>query len=921
MREKMICRFCETQKTSFQAVRGSERRSFAIAGSDVHYAPDRPFRLEHIFLDLVADPKTKTLRGSAIQTVRVISPGQKWLRLDQVNLKIDEVFAKIIDETKQVKSGNSGKLGKKADFFIEGTTLRIDLGEPKADQLYEIVIHYQVDHPRRGMYFTGPDEAYPQKPYQMWTQGQDEDSRYWFPTLDYPNQKATSEIRVVVPEGFTAVSNGALLSKKKINQGLLGRDLAHILSGASVEFHYRLGSPHVTYLISLVIAEFSEWSELGPRGLPVQYFVAKGREADGKRAFGNTARMIEVFENKTGIEFPFEKYSQVAVQDFIFGGMENTSATTQTDLVLHDEKAHLDFSADPLVSHELAHQWFGDLVTCRDWSHGWLNEGFATFMERVWVECRPSLKGETGQGSYNGIEEGKYYAFQDFREYLSEDQNSYRRPIVCNTYIEPIDLFDTHLYQKGGLVLNLIRYVLGDDLFWKSIQLYLTRHRDQSVETIDLIRAIEDATGKNLRRLFDEWVFGAGYPEFELTYSWHEEKKQTEWVIEQKQTEGAPSITKEGATTHLFHLPVILEMTLAGGEVITHRLEIQEARERVFLPASSKPLMVRFDPGHAIPKSLKFPRPKEMLLYQLIYDKDCMGRIEAAHELVQNDKTSGLEVTQALGKALLVDSFWGVQVEIASVLAELRTAEARSVLIQSLKVNHPKARRAVVQALGTYHHSSAAEALRALAEKDESYYVEAESTYAWSMAQLELGYVTQEKKVSEVEKFLLRQMEKPSYRDVIRNFSLNALSELPGIGSGERANALQTVIHWTQRGQSIDARSAAVRALGKVLLKARSSEKAKILGVFEQLSDEDHFRLRIQLVHSLADSECVEAVPILQKIFKLDTDGRVKRNARSAIDRLLTSGGVPSSVANLKTALQKLEEDYRSLRTKFEQKS
>jgi aminopeptidase N len=917
MREKMVCRFCETHSSSRIHLQSGHRRPFAIAGSDVQYAPDRPFRVEHIFLDLVANPKAKTLSGKAIQSVRVVSPGQRWLRLDQVNLKIEEVWVRLMSETKHVDSSNvKGKddqLGKKADFVTEGNVLRIDLGGPKPDQLYEVIIGYQVDHPRRGMYFTGPDEDYPKKPYQMWSQGQDEDSRYWFPTLDYPSQKATSEIRVVVPQGFTAVSNGALLSQKKVAQG--------------VEFHYRLGSPHVTYLVSLVVAEFSEWEDKGPRGLPVQFFVAKGREEDGKRAFGNTAQMIEVFEKKTGIEFPYEKYSQVAVQDFIFGGMENTSASTQTDLVLHDAKAHLDFSADPLVSHELAHQWFGDLVTCRDWSHGWLNEGFATFMERVWVESRPSPKGSAGLGKYNGLEEGKYYGFQDFREYLSDDQTSYRRPIVCNTYIEPIDLFDTHLYQKGGLVLNLIRFVLGEDLFWKSIRLYLSRHRGKSVETIDLIRAIEDATGKNLRRLFDEWVFGAGYPEFELTYSWDEEKKQAEWIVEQKQTQGKPSVTHDGATTHLFHLPVVLEMTLAGGEVLTHRLELKEARERVFLPASSKPLMVRFDPGHFIPKTLKFPRPKEMLLYQLVHDKDCMGRIEAAQEL---GKVSDLGITQALGKALVTDSFWGAQAEIASVLSELRTTEAQAALIQALKVKHPKARRAVVQALGTYHHphksaekaieGSGAEALKPLAEKDESYYVQAESTYAWSMVQMEPGYLVQEKKVTEVEKFLFRQMEKSSYRDVIRASSLNALSELPGIGSGDRDNALQMLIKWTKRGHGIDVRSAAVRALGQVLQKARTSEKMKILAVLEQLSDEDNFRLRMQLIHSLEDSECVEAVPILQKIFQLDTDGRVKRGARRSIDLLLTSGGVPSSVENLKTALQKLEENYRNLLNKVEAK-
>ena len=277
------------------------------------------------------------------------------------------------------------------------------------------------------------------------------------------------------------------------------------------------------------------------------------------------------------------------MQDFIFGGMENTSATTQTDLTLHDERAHMDFTSDGLVSHELAHQWFGDLLTCRDWSHGWLNEGFATFMERMWIE--------NDTGPHGGMDEAKYYSYMDLKDHLEEDSKKYRRPIVCNTYIEPIDLFDTHLYQKGGLVIGLIRATLGEENFWKAIHHYVTKHREQNVETIDLIRAIEETTGRNLRSLFDEWVFSAGFPEFELTYNWNDEKKLAEIVIEQKQTDGQPNLVKDGTTTSLFHLPAVVELTLEGGKKHTQLVELGEARERIFLSAVSKPFMVRFDPG------------------------------------------------------------------------------------------------------------------------------------------------------------------------------------------------------------------------------------------------------------------------------------------------------------------------------------
>ena len=878
MREKLRCGRCDNTAVIQNS---GGRRAFAIPGATPHYAPDRPLKLEHIFLDVVVDPKGKKLQGTATQRFRVISPNQKRLTLDQVGLSIEEV-----------------RIGTEVTrYTVEGQQLHIELPQgaraPKTDSTFEVVVKYSVTHPRRGLYFTGPDAHSSKKPYQVWSQGQDEDNRCWFPTFDFPNQKATFEIIAVVPKGFTAVSNGALLVKKDV--------------AAGTSFHYKLGIPHVTYLISLAVGEFVEWSDRGPHDLPVQYFVAKGREEDGKRAFGNTPRMIEVFERKVGVPYPYEKYSQVAVQDFIPGGMENTSATTQTDLVLHDQRAHLDFSGDPLVSHELAHQWFGDLLTCRDWSHGWLNESFATFMERVWIENSELPAG--------GPDEAKYYSYMDLKEYLEEDSGQYRRPIVCNTYIEPMDLFDRHLYQKGGIVLNLIRKVLSEDLFWKSINLYVTRHRGQNVETIDLIRAIEDATGRNLRQFFDEWIFGAGHPEFELSYHWHDDKKVAELVIEQKQTAGQASVFKDGAVTHLFHLPAVIELTLEGGEKVTHEITLGEARDRVFLSVASKPAMVRFDPNSYIPKTLKFPRPKEMLLYQLAKDPDCMGRIEAAKEL---SKQVDASVIQALGQTVAKDSFWGVQAEVAAVLAEIRTDSARDALIAALGTQHPKARRAIVKALGTYKDARASEAVKKTAERDESYFVEAESTLSWASSKNRAAGVSPAE-TEQTEAFLLNQLSKDSYREVIRGAALRSLADLPGISRGERPKAIAALLDWLKIEKPMDARMAAMAGLAKIAKTAVPAERARILSALSELVDEDYYRTRATLVGALTETESSDAIPTLYRIREIDVHGRIKRSATLSIDALQTAGTTPESVANLKVAFEKLEEEHRKLRGKVEE--
>jgi aminopeptidase N len=864
---KLVCRRCVGTPLN-------GRQSFVIPGSKPHYAPDLPFKLEHVFLDVKVDPKAKTMQGVARQRFRTVAADQRRMRLDQAGLQISEV-----------KVG-----GKRTTFDTEGHVLWIDLPtSPKRDSIFEVEVSYSLENPRRGIYFTGPDSDYPKKRFQTWTQGQDEDAKYWFPTLDYPNQKATSEVIATVPKGFTAVSNGALLSKKEAG-------------GGWTTFHYKIGTPHVTYLIALTVAEFTEWEDKGPRGLPVQYFVEPGREADGKRAFDNTPAMIEVYERMTGVPYPYEKYSQVAIQDFIFGGMENTSATTQTDLTLHDARAHLDFSSDGLVSHELAHQWFGDLVTCRDWSHSWLNEGFATFMERVWIE--------NDKSEFGGDDEAKYYGYQDLKDHFAEDNGKYRRAIVCNTYIEPIDLFDTHLYQKGGLVLNLLRHLLGADDFWKSVNLYLNRHRGGSVETLDLIRAIEETTGRNLRRVFDQWVFGPGYPEFELSYSYNDDKKLVELVVEQKQARGEGD--KKGP---LFQLPVTLDITVSGGKVERHVLNLEESRERMFLPVSGKPTMVRFDPGNNVPKTIKFPRPKEMLLNHLANDPDVMGRIEAARELVAlADPT----VIQALGRAALSDSFWGVQAEAAAALADIRTDSARVALITALAAKNPKARRGVVSALATFSGAESAEALQKLAQKDASYFVEAEATTAYAQVRLSVVPKPDAKAVEEVEAFLFEQLKKESYRDVIRSRALRGFASLPGISRGERNKALEVVMDWTSRGRAVDARIAAIMTLGAIARSATVEVRTRAISLLDRIADEDHMRIRLAVVSSLQVVGVSDGISILNKIRVNDIDGRVRREAQLIATGLQEAGSTPETVANLRDTLAKIENDYRGLISRFE---
>jgi aminopeptidase N len=386
-------------------------------------------------------------------------------------------------------------------------------------------------------------------------------------------------------------------------------------------------------------------------------------------------------------------------------------------------------------------------------------------------------------------------------------------------------------------------------------------------------------------------------------------------VIEQKQTGGESSVTKDGATTHLFHLSPLIELTLEGGKKVSRRIEIGEARDRVFLPAESKPLMVRFDVGGTIPKALKFPRPKEMLIYQLKNDTDSLGRIEAAQEL---SKIQEADVQAALAEAVKSDPFWGVQAEVAQVLADRRTPEARDALVAALTVKNPRARRAIVKALGKFKDVQATDALAKLMDRDESYFVEGEATLAWTVSQLRPG-CEKEDYWDQVVRRLIGHLERDSYREVIRVSTLNALAELPGIGREERPLALATLMEWTARGRPGDARMAAIMALGRVARAATSSERARVLELFSQLAEEPNFRVRMALIIALESTEAPDAIAIAERVRSLDLDGRVRRHAMGAIGSLREAGTAPESVATLKASFDKLEEEHRKLKAMVEE--
>jgi len=665
-----------------------------------------------------------------------------------------------------------------------------------------------------------------------------------------------------VPSKYTAISNGVLLETKE--------DKAK----GTKTFHWKQDIDHSSYLTSLVVGEYSIIKEKVD-GLELSCYVPKGREEDAKRSFSKTPDMIRYFGEYFGLKYPYPKYAQVVVSDFIFGGMENISATTLTENTLHDNRAHLDFTSDDLVSHELAHQWWGDLITCRDWSHAWLNEGFATYCETLYKEHDL------------GKDEAAVYQMQDLDQYMEEDRERYRRPIVTKNYSEPSELFDRHLYEKGGLVLHALRFYLGDDQFRKGFNHYATSFREKVVETSDFRRAMEDATGKSLEGFFDQWVHHAGHPEFKVAYNWDSNEKIARLTVSQTQI-------AEGETPAVFQTPVEVSFTLTKG-VQTRRISISQREETFNFSLPEKPKDVEFDPANWILKTLDFDKPKKMSLFQLENDKNSVSRIRAAARL---SKQTGNDVVEALKNATINDPFWGVQAEAAKSLGIVRTTSALKTLLACLKVKHPKARRAVVKALGEFRDEDSAKALIAMLEEgDASYYVEGEAARS-------LGK-TKSPKAFDV---LKKNLKKESHNECIR------VGVFDGLGELKDPQSIPLVFEWTSYDKPHQASEAATRALGKL-----GENKSEVSDHLIGLLDNPWFRVRIEAANALGVLLDTRALDPLNRLVDRELDGRVKRRAREAIRKIQAGRESSDEFKRLREDVDKLREENRQLRERLEQ--
>lgn len=598
----------------------------------INYIRSRDYDMRHVALNLKFDWEKEQTFGTATITLAPLVENLKTVNLDAGLMIINSVKL-------------AGGAGLTFDYVDKETRLSINLDRVyKIGEAITLVVDYRTTGKTventlgfgggGGLKFIKPTADNPNRRRQIWSQGETDYNRFWFPSYDSPNDFRTSELTATVEKPMFVVSNGKLINRKDNGDG-------------TETFQWKMDTPYANYLTSIVVGEYAEVKG-EYLGIPVSSYVFPNELKEGYASLGKLPLMVKFFSEKTGVKYPYVKYAETLAEGFN-GGMENITATTMTPGLIHDERELLDdFDSESLQSHELAHQWFGNYVTCREWSEIWLNESFATYFQALWHE---NSKGHD------------YFLYSDVRPnqeaYIQSWNQGQRRPIVTKHYKSADDLFDNYAYPRGGAVLHMLRKHLGDDLFYKAINHYLVSNANQPVQTEQLRIAIEQATGQSMDWFFDQWLYKMGHPIFEVTQNYDAAAKKL--TLNVKQTQKV-DLLNEFPQVEFFQTYVDIEI-----DNKIERVWIKPQSENVFtFDAATKPQLVDFDNEGTLIKELTFDKSIDELIYQLKNDKDVLGRSHALNELSQPragkpDAQTREKLLNAFNQAITNDSFWAIR--------------------------------------------------------------------------------------------------------------------------------------------------------------------------------------------------------------------------------------------------------------------
>jgi aminopeptidase N len=585
----------------------------------------RMLDIEHMVLNVAFDYSKQHVLGKAVLTCKPYFTSFKTAQLDARGFSINKIA--LLNETDTLV----------LKYEYNGSKLLVFLDkEYNRKQSFKLYIDY-VAKPNeikgtkgvaitddKGLYFINPLGTDKDKPRQIWTQGETQSNSCWFPTIDAPNEKITQEIAITVEDKEITLSNGELM-KSKTNA-----------NGTRTDF-WKQTKPHAPYLVMLAVGEFEQVKDFWRDSIPVDYYVEKAYKPYAKMVFGNTPEMMEVFSKKLGVDYPWDKYSQIVVRDFVSGAMENTSAVIHYDALQHDAREHLDNTTEDIIAHELFHHWFGDLVTSESWSNLPLNESFATYGEYIWQEHK------------YGVMEADMDFYNNLRAYLGQ-KNKHRVEPIRYHYGSRDDMFDVVSYQKGGRMLHMLRKQIGDEAFFESLKLYLTKRAYNTAEIADLRMAFEEVTGEDLHWFFNQWFLKGGHPVLDYSYAYSADRKSVTLTIKQKQD----------STWGMYRLPIQVDV-YAGGTAVRYPITVTQISEDFTFTANSAITFVNVDANQALVAAIEDHKTADecraMILNGPLYmDKYYAAKVWEGQlkDTLTNDDVSTINY-------LLKHEFWGLR--------------------------------------------------------------------------------------------------------------------------------------------------------------------------------------------------------------------------------------------------------------------
>ena len=744
-----------------------------------------------------------------------------------------ELSAVAFDAVGMTIRGVKTAAGSPLEHAYDGRTLRVTLRPALAPRARtHISIEYETVRPKKGLYFVD-------RRHMIWTQGETEDTRYWVPTYDHPNDKTTWEFHVTTDSSERALSNGRLVSR---------RDVA-----GTTEWHWSQTLPASTYLMSVVTGDYVVLQDVW-RSVPIGYWTYPDSIEAAWRGFGKTPLMVDLISGRTGIPYPWAKYDQSVAPDYIFGGMENVTATTQADdRILHPSWAEPEANAEALVAHELAHQWYGNYLTARNWAHIWLNEGFATFFEAVWAE------------DAHGADAGALARLAEQEETIDADRAA-RRPLVFDRWVtDPLELFFSgHIYPKGATVLQMLRYELGESVFWSGMRAYTRAHALGSVVTNDFQQAMERASHRDLSRFFAQWVHGAGVPAFQVSFA-HDSAAGVLALT-------ARQVQPRDGMTGLFDADVVIEVMTDAG-TIRDTMAVRGETSRLDIALPGPPRSIRWDKGGWLLDITDFPRPTVMLAHQLRHDDDILGRIEAAELL--GSRPGDAKAVAALDKALDADTAWAVRARAATALGLLeRDSTVLAALIGATRDRDSRVRAAAVSALASLRPvpldsavdrrvpgagrgdatTSDLSWLRRMTTDDSSRYVRGAAVVAYAA-------LDPARAMEVIEPALARD----SWLDIERTLAVQALASL-----GTPA-AWQRLVGFLAPGTSRRTRQAAIAAL----VRAARGREAELAAAIAPLLDADDLFIRTDAARALGELGQPSSIAALEARQAIEAESRV----------------------------------------------